>query len=133
MTKFIVELIANVRGDFLDDWESFKEDCPEEIQETLNNFEETGTADIDYTMEDDHGLGYDHTRYIANEEYFRIRGKHNEKGYCFGIATTAVNMYNPDKGYAFALERFDDEYFVQNRLKIQLLVNNTRGNSGWVI
>ena len=119
MTKFIVELIANQR-DGIDDWDNFKEDFPEEIQEILDGFEKNGTAHIDYEICGD----YDDNAFCsADKERVYIVGKHDEDGCHLSIITSAVNMYDPDKGYSFSLMQTSEEGNQTTKLAIRLHVN----------
>lgn len=120
MTKFIVELIANQR-DGIDDWDNFKEGFPEEIQEILDSFEKNGTAHIDYEICDD----YDDNAFCsADKERVYIVGKPDEYGCNLSLITSAVNMYDPDKGYSFRLMQASDEGNQTTELAIRLHVDD---------
>ena len=118
MAKFIVDLIDKQKNELLNPWEYLKEGFPEEIQEILNSYEESGTADFDgYVNYKDGNISF-----YANERFFDISGKRDMCGYNLSITTNAVNMYEPDKDYFFTLnEKHDDERI---ELTIELRVDD---------
>ena len=122
MAEFIIELIANQKGKYFDDWENLKEDFSGEIQGILNGFESFGTAFIDDEVEREINNESDNVSYYSDERVFEISGKYSEDGYNLSINTNAINMDDPDENYYFTLtvgcEGGDDE------LTIELLVND---------
>ena len=116
MKNYIVELISHQQDEFFNAWDNLKEDFSEEIQEVLDSFEETGTANIDGELDDDS------VTYYSDDRTFEISGKYNELGYNLAIDTNAINMYDPDENYYFTLtEGYEGG---GNELTIELLVNN---------
>lgn len=118
MARFIVDMIDKQKNELLNPWENLKEGFPKEIQEILNSYEESGTADFDSCIDYEDG----NISYYANERLIDISGKRDTWGYNLSITTNAVNMYEPDKDYFFTLnEKHDDERI---ELTIELRVDD---------